>query len=203
MRIGVLGSGNGSNCQAIIDAIADGTLDAEITCVLTDVEGAGILDRAARHGIHAEFISGAPFRTKLEGEAEQKYLKTLKSHGVECIALAGFMRVIKAGLLTAYPDRIINIHPSLLPSFPGVESWTQALDYGCKVAGCTVHIVEAGIDTGPILVQKCVPIRDDDTPETLHARVQIQEHIAYPEALNLLQSDNLKRSGRRLIGGQA
>ena len=199
LRIAVLGSGKGSNCQSIIDAIEAGTLNARIVCVLSDVRDAGILQRAARHGIPAEFISGAPFKTKIEGEAEQNYLATLRRYGAEAIVLAGFMRIIKKGLLGAFPYRILNIHPALLPAFPGMESWRQALEYGAKVAGCTVHFVDGGTDTGPIIVQRAVPVQEDDTPETLHARIQEQEHIAYPQALRLLASGRLAVAGRRVI----
>ena len=186
LRIAVLGSGKGSNCQSIIDAIEAGSLHARIVCVLSDVEDAGILERAARHGIPARYISAAPYRTKLAGEAEQAYLAALREHDAEVVALAGFMRIVKEGLLNAYPDRIVNIHPALLPAFPGLDSWKQAVDYGVKISGCTVHLVDAGIDSGPILVQRAVPVREDDTPETLHARIQVEEHKAYPEALRIL-----------------
>ena len=199
LRIAVLGSGKGSNCQSIIDAIEAGTLDANIVCVLSDVEDAYILERAQKHGIPAQFISGDPFKTKLEGDAEKTYIGTLQQYDTELIALAGFMRVVKKGLLQAFAGKIINIHPSLLPAFPGLESWKQALEYGAKVAGCTVHIVEEGIDTGPIIVQKTVQILDDDTAETLHARMQVQEHIAYPEALRHIAANALKRDGRRML----
>ncbi len=197
LSIAVLGSGKGSNCQSLIDAIAEGRLNARIVGVLSDVEDAYILDRARQQGIPARFLSAAPFKTKLEGEAERRYIELLREWGTEVIALAGFMRIIKTGLLDAFPNRILNIHPSLLPAFPGIAAWKQALDYGVRVAGCTVHLVDAGTDTGPILVQRVVPIRDDDTPETLHARIQEQEHIAYPEALQLLASGRAILRGRR------
>lgn len=196
LRVAVLGSGKGSNCQSIIDAIEAGTLNAVIACVISDVEDAYILDRARAHGIPARFISAAPFKTKLDGEAEQEYLRMLKEHDVEVVALAGFMRMIKQGLLTAFAGRLINIHPSLLPAFPGMESWKQALVYGVKIAGCTVHFVDAGMDTGPIIVQRTVPVLDDDTPESLHARMQVQEHIAYPEALALIADGKATIDGR-------
>ena len=183
LRIAVLGSGKGSNCQSIIDAIAEGTLNARIVCVIADVEDAYILERAAQQGIPARYISAAPFKTKLEGQAEAEYLAELRRHDAEVIVLAGFMRIVKGGILAAFENRVLNIHPALLPAFPGVESWKQALDHGVKIAGCTVHIVDAGIDSGPILVQRAVPVLPDDSPETLHARIQVEEHLAYPEAL--------------------
>ena len=186
LRIAILGSGKGSNAQAIMDAIVAGRLNARVVCVLSDVQDAFILERARRQSIPAEFVSAAPFKTKLEGEGEQRYLEALRRHDAQVVVLAGFMRIIKGGLLAAYTNRMINIHPALLPAFPGLESWKQALRHGVKLAGCTVHLVDAGTDTGPILVQKAVPVLDADTPETLHARIQIQEHIAYPEALAML-----------------
>ncbi|RKX47072.1 MAG: phosphoribosylglycinamide formyltransferase, partial [Verrucomicrobia bacterium] len=169
--------------QAIIDAIEAGTPDVQIKCVLSDVEDAYILERARKHNIPAIHFDCAPFKTKLDGEAEQKVLQTLKNHGVEFIALAGFMRIVKDGLLNAYKGRIINIHPSLLPSFPGLDSGKQAFDYGAKITGCTVHFVDAGIDTGAIINQKCIAIGDDDTLESMMEKLHTQEHIAYPEAL--------------------
>jgi len=198
LKIAVLGSGKGSNCQSIIDAIAAGTLSAEIVCVLSDVEDAYILERARENGIAAEYISGAPFKTKLDGDAEQAYLAALERYGANVVVLAGFMRIIKKGLLDACAGRILNIHPSLLPAFPGMESWKQALEYGAKVAGCTVHLVDAGMDTGPIIVQKAVPVLEDDTPETLHARIQVEEHKAYPEALRLMSEGKINVDGCRV-----
>jgi phosphoribosylglycinamide formyltransferase-1 len=165
-------------------------------CVIADVEDAYILERAAGEGIPARYISAAPFRTKLEGEAEAAYVAELRRHGAELIALAGFMRIVKGGLLEAYAGRIINIHPSLLPAFPGLASWKQALDYGVKITGCTVHVVDAGMDTGPILLQRAVPVLDDDTPESLHARIQEQEHAAYPEAIRIM-ARRLRGAGRK------
>ena len=198
LRLAVLGSGSGTNMQSIIDAIEAGTLDAKIVCVLSDVEGAKILDRAARHAIPARYVSCAPFKTKLDGEAQETYIRIMKEAGADTVVLAGFMRIVKQGLLEAFPGRVLNIHPALLPAFPGLESWKQALDYGTKVAGCTVHFVDAGTDSGPIIVQKAVPVEEGDTPETLHARIQVQEHIAYLEALRLLAANRLRIEGRRV-----
>ena len=199
LNIAILGSGKGSNAQAIIDAIAAKKLDARIVCVIADVADAFILERARQNKIPAFFVDGAPFKTKLDGAAEQRVLEILRQHKTDVIALAGFMRIVKGGLLAAYPQRIINIHPALLPAFPGLESWKQALDYGAKVAGCTVHFVDAGTDTGPIIVQRTVPVLDGDTPETLHARIQTQEHEAYPAALRLIASGGIQIKGRRVI----
>ena len=199
LKLGVLGSGSGSNMQSIVDAIEKGELDAEVKLVLADVEDAKILDRAKRHGIPCRYLNCAPWKTKLEGPAEDECIRLLKEAGCDTVILAGFMRIVKPALLAAFPMRVLNIHPALLPAFPGVHSWTQALDYGCKVAGVTVHFVDAGTDSGPIIVQKCVPVLEDDTPETLHARIQVQEHIAFPEALRHLAAGRLKVEGRRVI----
>ena len=198
LKLGVLGSGSGSNMQSIMDAIGAGTLDAEIKIVLSDVKDAYILERAAKGGIENAYLDCAPWKTKLEGEAEDRCISILKERGVDTVVLAGFMRIVKPKLLAAFPNRVLNIHPALLPAFPGVASWKQALDYGCKVAGVTVHFVDAGTDSGPIIVQKAVPVLEDDTPETLHARIQVQEHLAFPEALNILARGNYRIEGRRV-----
>ena len=198
LNLGVLGSGAGSNMQSIVDAIAAGTLDAEVKIVLADFADAKILDRARRHGIPCQYLDCSPWKTKLEGRAEDECIRILRDAGVDTVVLAGFMRIVKPGLLSAFPNRVLNIHPALLPAFPGVHGWTQALDYGCKVAGVTVHLVDAGTDTGPILVQKAVPVMEDDTPETLHARIQVQEHVAYPEALRIIASGAYRLEGRRV-----
>ena len=198
LHLGVLGSGAGSNMQSIVDAIEAGTLDAEIKLVLADFPDAKILDRAKRHGIPCQYLDCAPWKTKLEGPAEDRCIDILKAAGVDTVVLAGFMRIVKPKLLAAFPNRVLNIHPALLPAFPGIHSWTQALDYGCKVAGVTVHFVDAGTDSGPILVQKAVPVLEDDTPETLHARIQVQEHLAFPEALRIVAAGNYTIDGRRV-----
>ena len=198
LHLGVLGSGSGSNMQSIVDAVEAGHLDADIRLVLADVPDAKILDRAKKHGIPSMYLDCAPWKTKLEGPAEDKCISLLKEAGVDTVVLAGFMRIVKPKLLEAFPNRVLNIHPAILPAFPGVHSWTQALDYGCKVAGVTVHFVDAGTDSGPIIVQKTVPVEEDDTPETLHARIQVQEHLAYPEALGIIASGKYSIEGRRV-----
>lgn len=198
ISIAVLGSGKGSNFESIAQAIESGKLSARVACVISDVPDAFILERARRRNIPARHIDCAPFKTKLDGAAEQEAVAFMRSHGADTVALAGFMRIIKGGLLAAFPNRIINIHPSLLPAFPGLESWKQALDYGAKYSGCTVHFVDGGMDTGPIILQRAVPILDDDTPATLHARIQEQEHAAYPQALQLLAEGRLQVQGRRV-----
>ncbi len=198
LKLGVLGSGSGSNMQSIVDAVERGELDAEIRLVLADVPDAFILERAKRHGIPCRWLDCAPWKTKLEGPAEDRCIELLKAAGCDTVVLAGFMRIVKPRLLAAFPLRVLNIHPALLPAFPGIRSWVQALDYGCKVAGVTVHFVDAGTDSGPIIVQKSVPVLEDDTPETLHARIQEQEHRAFSEALRLLAAGRLSVEGRRV-----
>ena len=197
LKLAIFGSGSGTNCQAIIDAIEAGTLDAEISCVLADSEEAYILERARKHNIPAIYFDCAPFKTKLDGEAEQKVLRTLEEHDVNFIALAGFMRIVKDGLLKAYEGRMINIHPSLLPSFPGLNGGKQAFDYGVKYTGCTVHFVDAGVDTGAIINQKIISIDDDDTLDTMMRKLHAQEHIAYPEALQWIAEGRLQVKERR------
>lgn len=187
LKLGVLGSGKGSNFRAIADAIDRGELNAEVRIVLSDVENAGILDLARARGIRAEYVAPGRFRTKMEPEAEQRLADLLKDAGVELVVLAGYMRMIKAPLLEAFPQRIINIHPSLLPQFPGLAAWEQALAAGVPETGCTVHWVDAGMDTGPIIAQRRVPVLPGDTAETLHARIQEQEHKLYPEVISSLQ----------------
>ena len=183
LKLGVLGSGKGSNFKAIAEAIASGRINAEVRVVLSDVEDAGILDFARARGIRAEFLAPGRFRTKLEPEAEARLVALLQEAGVELVVLAGYMRMIKAPMLEAFPNRIVNIHPSLLPKFPGLASWKQALEAGASVTGCTVHYVDGGMDTGPILAQAEVPVLSGDTPESLHARIQEAEHALYPAVL--------------------
>ena len=198
LKLAIFGSGSGTNCQAIINAVESGTLDAEIKCILSDVADAPILERARKHNIPAVYFDCAPFKSKLDGEAEQKILQTLEEHDVDFIALAGFMRIMKDGLLNAYAGRIINIHPSLLPSFPGLNSGKQAFDYGVKFSGCTVHFVDAGVDTGAVINQKCIAIEDDDTLESMMGKLHAQEHIAYPEALQWIAEGRIHFDGRRI-----
>ena len=169
--------------QAILDAIADGSLNARIALVLSDNPGAFILERAKQHGIATGVIDCRGFKTKFPEEAQVETARRLQAAGVELVCLAGFLRLVKRPLLDAFPNRILNIHPALLPAFPGLESWKQALDAGAKEAGCTVHFVDEGMDTGPIILQESVPILSDDTAEVLHARIQVIEHRLYPAAI--------------------
>ena len=179
-RFGVLGSGKGSNFRALAESFRDETLGCEPVIVLSDVENAGILDLSSEFGIPGHFVSPGPFRTKMSPEAEEEIVRLLREAEVDFVVLAGFMRVIKEPLLTAFPGRILNIHPSLLPEFRGLEAWRQAVKAGVSEAGCTVHMVDAGVDTGRILGQSRVPVLSDDTAESLHARIQVAEHELYP-----------------------
>ena len=201
-RIGVLGSGKGSNFVAVAQAVAKGDIGAEIALVLSDVADAPILKRAVEFGVASRFIPPGSFRTKLDDAAEQVYVDTLRQAQVDVVVLAGFMRVLKGGFLREFEARIINIHPSLLPSFPGLEAWRQALDYGVKVTGCTVHFVNAGVDAGPIIGQQTVPVLENDTPETLHHRIQIAEHELYPRCLASIAAGRVQVSGRRVLVSQ-
>lgn len=183
LRIGVLGSGKGSNYKAIQEAINSGTLEAETRIVISDVENAGILSLAKEYGVTNLYVPPGKFKTKVEPEIENQIAELLKFKGVELVVLAGYMRMIKAPLLDAFPGKIINIHPSLLPKFPGLEAWKQALDAGEKKTGCTVHYVDAGMDSGEIIAQREVPVLKNDTAATLHARIQVEEHTLYPEVI--------------------
>lgn len=196
-RIGILGSGKGSNMVAIAGACASGAIPAQITIVLSDVPDAGILTHAASFGLPARHITPGRFRTKLDETSEPAYVAALQDAGVELVLLAGFMRILKGGFLRAFPQKVINIHPSLLPSFPGIESWKQALDYGVKFTGVTVHFVDEGVDTGPIIAQRVVPVLENDTPTSLHERIQEQERIIYPEVAAAFASGRISVRGRQ------
>jgi phosphoribosylglycinamide formyltransferase 1 len=198
-RLGVLGSGKGSNLVAIADACASGAVPAKVALVLSDVPTAPILERARERGLPAAFIPPGNFRTKLDEAAERAYVAALQQAGVELIALAGFMRVLKGDFLRAFPQRVVNIHPSLLPAFPGLEAWKQALDYGVKVTGCTVHFVDQGVDSGPIIGQETVPVEGSDTPESLHERIQQAERRLYPRVVAALARHQISVTGRKVI----
>ena len=198
-RLGVLGSGKGSNFVAIADAIAAEKIPAEIGIVLSDVESAGILEHARQRNLPAQFIAPGKFRTKLDEDAERAYVSALQVAKVDLIVLAGFMRVLKGDFLRAFEGRIVNVHPSLLPSFPGLEAWKQALDYGVKTNGCTVHFVDAGVDSGAIIGQQTVPVLDDDTAATLHARIHAAEHELYPKCVAEIARGEILVQGRRVI----
>ena len=183
LGLGILGSGKGSNCRAILEQISPGNLPAEARLVVSDVFDAGILDVAREFGVPNVYLPPGKFRTRLEPNVEMELVRLLQQAGVELVVLAGFMRVLKEPMLGAYRRRIINIHPSLLPKFPGIESWKQALAAGEKITGCSVHYVDAGIDSGEIIAQRKVPVLPGDTPESLHARIQIAERALYPEVI--------------------
>ncbi len=195
--IGVLISGRGSNLQALIDAIDEGRLPARIAIVISNRADAGGLDRARAAGIETKVLDHRTFPTR---DAFDRVLASeLRSRQVSLVCLAGFMRLVGAPLLDAFPNAILNVHPSLLPAFPGVESQRQALDYGVKVAGATVHLVTAELDGGPIVLQSAVPVRDDDTAETLAARILIEEHRIYPEAAGIVLGGGWTIEGRRFV----
>lgn len=198
-RIGVLGSGKGSNFVAIADAVAAGKIPAEIAVVLSDVEQAGILAHARERKLPAQFVPPGKFRTKLDEEAEQSFVAALQNAKVDLVVLAGFMRVLKGNFLRAFEGRIVNVHPSLLPSFPGLEGWKQALDHGVKVTGCTVHFVDAGVDAGAIIGQQTVPVLDNDTAESLHQRIHAAEHELYPKCVAAIACGEISVQGRRVM----
>ena len=183
LALGILGSGKGSNCRAILESIRSGELPAEVRVVISDVLEAPILEIAREFSVANAYLPPGEFRTRLEPRSEMELVRMLRDAGVEFVILAGFMRVLKASMLEAFPRRILNIHPSLLPKYPGLEAWKQALAAGEKITGCTVHRVDERIDHGDIIAQREVPILPDDTPETLHARIQIAEHALYPAAI--------------------
>jgi len=182
-RLAVLGSGKGSNFVALQEAILAGKLNAQIVLVASDLPDAAILARAAKFSLPTATLPPSPFKTKLSPEGELALVDLLRKHAAEWVVLAGYMRVVKAPLLDAFPNRIINIHPSLLPAFKGLRAWEQALAAGVPETGCTVHYVNRDIDAGEIIAQQRVPVLPGDTPETLHARIQVAEHELYPAAL--------------------
>ncbi len=196
LALGVLVSGSGSNLQAILDAIDDGRLDARCELVISNRPTAYALTRAERAGVatcvvdHKEFASREQF--------DQRVIAHLKEAGVQWVALAGFMRVLTPAFLSAFEDRVVNIHPSLLPAFPGVDAQRQAFDYGVKVAGCSVHFVELGVDSGPIILQRAVPVLPNDTVDTLRQRILLEEHLAFVHALQLIAEDRVQ-----LLPGEA
>jgi phosphoribosylglycinamide formyltransferase-1 len=196
-RLGVLLSGRGSNLQAIIDAIAEQRLDATIAVVVSNEENAGGLERARRVGIETLTLShrGWPSRD----DYDRAVVSELRKRNVGLVCLAGFMRKVGAPLIDAFPNAVLNIHPSLLPSFPGLHAQQQAIDHGVKTSGVTVHFVTADLDAGPIIVQRNVPVRDDDTDETLAARILVEEHRAYPEAIALVLDGGWRIDGRRVV----
>jgi phosphoribosylglycinamide formyltransferase 1 len=196
-RLGVLISGRGSNLQSLIDACRDGRLDAEIGVVISNREDAGGLDRARAAGIEAICISHRGWPSRLD--YDRALVTELKARKVDLVCLAGFMRLVGAPMIEAFPNALLNIHPSLLPAFPGLDAQRQALEHGVKVSGVTVHLVTSDLDGGPIIVQRSVPVLDGDTPETLAERILVEEHRAYPEAVALVLDGKWRLDGRRFV----
>ena len=196
-RLGVLISGRGSNLQALIDAVADGTLDAQIAVVISNKPNVTGLDRARTAGIDTLVLDHRGFASRDEYDAQ--IARELRARGVSLVCLAGFMRLIGTPLLEAFPNAILNIHPSLLPAFPGVDAQRQALEYGVKVSGATVHLVTGELDGGPIVLQSAVPVRDDDTVDVLSARILIEEHRLYPQVVCLILDGGWRVEGRRFL----
>ena len=197
LRLGILGSGCGTNFLAINSAIEGGELPAEISIVISDVEDSSILSHARQLDINSRFIDPGSYQTKLDGAAEDKYVSALSDAGVDLIVLAGFMRILRGGLLKSFEGKVINIHPSLLPSFPGLDACQQALDHGVKITGATVHFVDRGIDSGAIILQDIVRVKDDDTSVTLLDRIHEVEHKIYPEAIAAIARGEVAKKGRR------
>ena len=198
MRVGVLASGRGSNLQAIIDAIEAGRIDAPIVLVLSNKKDAAALERARKHGLTEVFLDPKPFAGQPDSREayDRAVLDVLRKNDVELVLLAGYMKIVTPVLVKAYENRMMNIHPSLLPSFPGLDAQKRALDHGVKLSGCTVHFVTEGVDEGPIIIQAAVPILEGDTPETLAARILVEEHKIYPKAVQLYAEGRLNVSGR-------
>ena len=174
-------------------------MPADVVLVLSDVEEAGILERARERNIPCRFIAPGGFRTKLSEESEGEYIATLKEAEVDLVVLAGFLRILKGEFLKMFEGRVVNVHPALLPAFPGLEAWKQALDHGVKVTGCTGHFVDQGVDTGPIIAQEIVRVRDEDTPENLRERIQEAEHRTYPAAIAAIAQGEVAMQGRRTV----
>ncbi len=196
MRIGVLASGSGSNLQAILDRCADGSVPAQVAVVICNIPGARAIERARSAGVPAILLEHKAYPSRDAYDAE--VVRLLRQHEVDLVCLAGFMRLITPTLLSAFQNKILNIHPSLLPSYPGLHAVRKTLAAGARVSGCTVHIVDEGTDTGPIVVQAAVPILDGDTEETLAARILQQEHRCYPRAIALLAQGRVLLEGRRV-----
>ncbi len=190
LDLGILVSGSGTNLQAILDAVAEGRLDARIRLVVSNVPGVRALERARAAAVPSTVVSHKDFSSREAFDA--RLASVLREAGVRWVALAGFMRVLSDTFLEHFRDRVLNIHPALLPSFPGIHAQRQALEYGAKLTGCTVHFVDAGVDTGPIILQRAVPILDTDDESTLSARILVEEHRAYVEALTLLSTERVR-----------
>lgn len=197
LKVGVLASGRGSNLQAIMDASREGRVPAEVTVVISDQSGAYALERARAAGIPAVLVEPAGFSSR--EDYEEQVVAVLQKHGVDLVCLAGYMRLVGPVLLKAFANRVMNIHPALLPAFPGLHGQQQAWEYGVRYSGCTVHFVDEGMDTGPVILQAVVPVLPEDTADVLAARILEQEHIIYPEAVNLFARGRLAVAGRKVI----
>jgi len=198
-KLGILASGRGSNMEAILKNIEKGALNAKAVIVLSDNPDALALEKAKKYGVEAQYLYPGEKRTVLIGAAEERYISILKEKEVDYVLLAGFMRVLKKAFIQSFPMRILNIHPALLPSFPGLKAQKQALDYGVKFSGCTVHFVTEDVDAGPIILQSCVPVYNDDTEEVLSFRILKEEHKIYTEAIKLITEHTFRIEGRRVI----
>lgn len=196
LRLAVLASGRGSNFEAVQKAIEIGTVSAEVQVVITDKADAAVLDKARSRSIATSYINPGQFATK--HEYEQELVRVCEEYKVDLIVCAGFMRILGTTFLDAFPLRVVNIHPALLPSFPGLHAQKQAFDYGVKISGCTVHFVDSGVDTGPIILQQTVPVLPGDDEETLTARILEQEHQLLPEAIRLVAAGRLRIEGRKV-----
>jgi len=199
IRVGILVSGRGSNMEAIIRNAKEGKIDAEVVIVLSDNPDAPALEKARALGVEALYVYPGEKKTYMTPDREEEYVRILKEKNVDLVCLAGFMRVLKKTFLSNFPYRIMNIHPSLLPAFPGLNAQKQAWEYGVKISGCTVHFVDEGVDTGPIIIQRAVPVLEDDTPERLAERILKEEHKIYSEAIQLFAEGRLKIEGRRVF----
>jgi phosphoribosylglycinamide formyltransferase 1 len=201
LRVAVLASGRGSNLQSVIDAIEAGTVQSKIVAVISNKKEAPALERARRQGLPAIFVDPKPYAGRPDSREayDHELLDVLRQHDVELVLLAGYMKIVTTVLVEAFANRMMNIHPSLLPSFPGLDVQKKAIQWGCKLAGCTVHFVTEGVDEGPIILQAAVPIFDDDTPDTLSARILEQEHKIYPRAVQLFAEGRLRIEGRRVF----
>ncbi len=201
LRVAVLASGRGSNLQAVIDAIETGQVQAKIVAVVSNKKDAVALERARKHGLPDVLVDPKPFAGRPDSREayDRELLAVLSKYDVELVLLAGYMKIVTGVLVNAYANRMMNIHPSLLPSFPGLDVQKKAIEWGCKLAGCTVHFVTEGVDEGPIILQAAVPILDDDSPDTLAARILVQEHRLYPRAVQLFAEGRLRVDGRRVL----
>ncbi len=201
LRVAVLASGRGSNLQAVIDAIEAGTVQAKIVAVISNKKDSPALARAARHGLSGLFVDPKPHAGQPDSREsyDRELLSVLRQHDVELVLLAGYMKIVTKVLVEAFANRMMNIHPSLLPSFPGLDVQKKAIDWGCKLAGCTVHFVTEGVDEGPIILQAAVPILDGDSADSLAARILVQEHKIYPRAVQLFTEGRLRVEGRRVF----